>query len=125
MTDELRQTGRTQRMLEAALGLGTEPRSITIIGSNEANCHNLKLRLIKMAKAQGKEINTVKRYEVSVKAIPVDGSRRWTYFQFSWDTDPTKYRGTLHILADHSVRDMWLAERQGWWDWEGEPDDRT
>jgi len=115
MTNELRQTGRTQRMLEAALELVGRTDRVCIIGSSEANCHNMKLRTMDMAKAQKKRVDHIGAYGFVVCAPTESG---YTVIDFAWGDAPTHYRSTLHILADHSVRDQWLSERQGWWDWE-------
>ena len=48
MNQELRQTGRTQRMLEAALKLVGEGQSVTIVSNTKMQGHDLKRQLMNM-----------------------------------------------------------------------------
>ncbi len=109
MTDELKRTGRTQRMLEAALELVGKTTSIGIVADSVATSELLKERLRAMVDQRPDMELTLRTYD----GFKVEDT--WVHFV---GDNPSETRGCAYVLADHLVRDLWLSQRQGWWDWE-------
>ena len=112
-----RQTGRTQKMLEAVLEQVGKVKSITVLCIQMGHCQQLGKRFREMCREHGMSVSNGQ----TVNDLIIN-SHSPTQVCFRPADSPRDDRGRDNIFADHAVYDFWLAPRYHWFDWmrEGE-----
>ena len=107
-----RQTGRTQKMLEAVLKQVGKVKSITVLCLDIHTCRDTRNRLYAMCVKHGVSVSNGQTVNDLIINSPSP-----TQVCFRPADSPRDDRGRDNIFADHAVYDFWLAQRHHWFDW--------